>query len=47
MLKKKRVVRCPICNKKMNLVKMKQVSAKYECSKHGSFIVAFPEARNV
>ena len=39
----KRQARCPVCNEKMKLVETKQVSAKYECPKHGQFIVAFLE----
>ena len=39
----KRQARCPICKEKMKLIATKQISAKYECSKHGQFIVAFLE----
>ena len=39
----KRAARCPICNEKMKLIETKHLSAMYECSKHGQFIVAFLE----
>jgi len=36
-----REARCPVCGESMELVKKKQISAKYRCPKHGDFIVAF------
>lgn len=46
MPKKKQKACCPICGEKMKLVEKKQISAKYECSKHGQFVVAFLEEKS-
>jgi len=45
MPKKKREACCPVCGVKMKLVEEKQVSAKFECPKHGQFVVAFLEKK--
>jgi len=45
MPKKKQKGCCPICGEKMKLVEKKQVSAVFECSKHGRFIVALLEEK--
>ena len=43
MSEKKQKARCPMCNEKMKLVEKKQLSATFECPKHGQFVVALPE----